>query len=193
MTSLIDQASLRRQSLAARGLIDGEERRRAAYDAASRALRALAARPGMIAVFLPISDEIDTRPLIHSLAGQGLALCLPVVDELDTALSFRAYVPGLTLVRGAFGVQVPSSAVPLTSPDTLFVPLSAFDRLGGRIGYGRGFYDRSLRSLRARKKVHAIGYAFACQEVACVPMDEHDERLDQIITEKEVITPRPPF
>jgi 5-formyltetrahydrofolate cyclo-ligase len=89
------------------------------------------------------------------------------------------------LVLGRWDIQVPPAEAPEVLPDVLLVPLLAFDREGFRLGYGGGFYDRTLEKLRALKEVTAIGIAYAGQEMDTVPRDEFDQRLDWIMTEKE--------
>jgi 5-formyltetrahydrofolate cyclo-ligase len=84
-------------------------------------------------------------------------------------------------------IREPSDEAPVAEPDLLFVPLACFDRRGHRIGYGAGFYDRTLANLRATKPVHAIGVAYGICEVAAVPYESHDQTLDAIVTERETI------
>ena len=84
-------------------------------------------------------------------------------------------------------IPEPRASAPVLDPDLLFVPLAAFDRAGQRIGYGAGFYDVTLEALRARKPIVAVGVAYAAQEVEAVPREDHDERLDFILTERELI------
>lgn len=184
-----EQARLRRQALAARARLTLAERQMAAEAAASTALAALAAMPGRVALFCAIRDEIDTGPLISLLTERGIACCLPVVEGKGLALLFRAYVPGDRLEAGAFGVPAPLATQPYVEPEVLFVPLAAFDRAGGRVGYGGGFYDRTLAQLRAERAVRAFGYAFAVQEVAHVPLGPYDERLDAVVTERGLVKP----
>ncbi|MGH6851558.1 MAG: 5-formyltetrahydrofolate cyclo-ligase [Methylocella sp.] len=89
-------------------------------------------------------------------------------------------------------IKEPLPDAPEATPDLLFVPLAAFDRAGHRIGYGAGFYDRSLAGLRAKKPVRAVGVAYASQEYEEVPHQEHDEGLDYVLTERELIECRTP-
>ena len=172
---------------AARARLSPDERRLASEAAACLALAALGSARLMVAAFWAIGEEMDTRPLIAGLAQAGTACCLPVVVGRGMALRFRIYVPGDRLEVGAFGVPAPLATQPYVEPDVLVVPLAAFDRAGGRIGYGGGFYDRTIAQLRAKGPVRAFGYAFSVQEVAHIPLRPHDERLDAIITERGVI------
>jgi 5-formyltetrahydrofolate cyclo-ligase len=102
-------------------------------------------------------------------------------------LVFRQWKPGDPLVAGKMDIPEPRASAPVLDPDLLFVPLAAFDRAGQRIGYGAGFYDVTLEALRARKPIVAVGVAYAAQEVEAVPREDHDERLDFILTERELI------
>lgn len=178
-----DQAFLRSQALAKRAALSIEERAKAADNAAQHAVDLVATLRGRVAVFLPIRDEIDTLPLLSRLTGGGVKLSLPVMQGHGLPLLFRRYSLGDVLDKATFGVREPKSDKDLIEPDLLFVPLTAFDRSGGRIGYGGGFYDRTLVQLRGKKSIQAIGYGFACQEVEAVPMGPYDQRLDAIICE----------
>ena len=139
--------------------------------------------------YWPLRDELDPRPILSALATRGQRLCLPVVVESGAPLVFRGWKPDVSLEPAAFGTQVPGADCPVLEPDLLLVPLLAFDRRGFRLGYGGGFYDRTLATLRGRRPVLAVGLAFAAQEVDAVPVEAGDERLDRIVTEREVMTP----
>lgn len=142
---------------------------------------------GAVAGYWPFPDEIDPRPLMLALRGLGRALALPVVVERDRHLDFRAWVPGDDLEPGDHGTWHPFASAPLVVPGVVLVPLLAFDRAGYRLGYGGGYYDRTLESLRRAAHVTTIGIGFAAQEVADVPHDRHDQRLDWIATETGLI------
>jgi 5-formyltetrahydrofolate cyclo-ligase len=124
---------------------------------------------------------------MRALAERGAMLALPVIIARDHALIFRAWKPDEGLVRGPFGIFQPSSDADEVDPDIVLVPLAAFDRAGHRIGYGRGYYDRTLENLRSMKKITVIGIAFAVQEIETVPRLPHDEQLDCVLTERELI------
>lgn len=144
--------------------------------------------PGVIvAGYSPINSEFDPFPLMRALADKGAALALPVIIARDHALIFRFWQPAEGLVRGPLGIFQPSSDAPDVDPDIVLVPLAAFDRAGHRIGYGRGYYDRTLQNLRVMKKITVIGLAFAVQEIEIVPRLPHDEQLDCVLTERELI------
>ena len=150
---------------------------------ATQVLRCLALPPGaVVAGFWPMGDEIDIRPLLDALYRRGHVIALPETPPRGQPLVFRAWRPGMTMVAERFGTQRPTGEV--VTPDVLFVPLLAFDRAGRRLGYGGGFYDRTLPGLpRAR----AIGCGYACQELDEVPADAYDARLAAIATEREFI------
>lgn len=147
----------------------------------------IAARwPGaVISGFWPFGPEIDLRPLLHRLHAAGHPIALPVVVRRGLPLIFRAWRPGQELIAGSFGVPRPDKDQPELTPAVLIVPLLAFDRLGYRLGYGGGFYDRTLERLRAQGPVLAVGVGFAAQEVPAVPRDATDQRLDWMVSERE--------
>lgn len=174
--------ALRRQAL--------DARRMAGRDGAAEALAALdlpVAVGAVVAGYWPMAGEMDPRPLMARLAERGAVLALPVVVERDRHLDFRLWAPGDELEPGDHGTFHPSCQAPLVSPTVVLVPLLAFDRRGFRLGYGGGYYDRTLESLRACSQVMTVGIAFADQEVASVPQDERDQRLDWVATERGLI------
>ena len=128
-----------------------------------------------------------TEAIYHDLIDAGAQLALPVIDARGKPLIMRAWKIGDELKPGQWGIRQPLPQAPQVDPDILLVPLAAFDRAGHRIGYGAGYYDMTIRALRATKKVVAIGLAFAAQEIPRVPATERDERLDFIMTERETI------
>ena len=132
--------------------------------------------------YMPMRTEIDPLPAMA--AHQG-PVGVPVIMGKATPLRFREWSPGCRLVEGAFKAMIPEDGA-WVEPEVLIVPLLAWDRRGFRLGYGGGFYDRTLAGLRARGPVMAVGFAFAAQEVAEVPTDAFDQRLDAVVTEKGV-------
>ena len=134
--------------------------------------------------FIPYLSEIDTRPLLGLLVAHGCQTCVPVVIENNTPLEFRSWAPGEPTVPGRWGIPVPPDGSPVVDPDVLLVPMLAYDTSGYRLGYGGGFYDRTLEKLRAMKPVTAIGVAYSAQQVDAVVRGDHDQRLDWILTEK---------
>lgn len=139
-----------------------------------------------VSVYWPMRQEMDVRPLLAELDRLGCRVGLPVVMGKGKPLVFRHWQPGMVLKSGAFGLSEPGPDAPEIAPRIVFAPLLAFDRRGNRIGWGAGFYDRTLAGLRAQGPVTAVGIAYAAQEVAQVPADAHDQPLDWIATEREV-------
>jgi len=174
-------------------------RRKAAHQAAADA--ALSARDHFLAGgfgagparvvsgYRPIRTEIDPTPLMVALIGAGHTLCVPVIEGAGLPLRFREWRPGCAMTTGVFGAEIPAVGRWL-EPDLLITPLIAFDAAGWRLGYGGGFYDRTLAKLQAKRPTVAIGFAYAAQEVAEVPTDATDRQLDAIVTERGVIVAR---
>jgi 5-formyltetrahydrofolate cyclo-ligase len=133
-----------------------------------------------LAGYMPMRTEIDPLPAMT--AHQG-PVGVPVIMGAGRPLRFREWTPGCVMMEGAFKAMIPVDGA-WVDPDVLIVPLLAFDARGYRLGYGGGFYDRTLQGLRARHRVTAVGFAFAAQEVTEVPTDATDQRLDAIVTEK---------
>ncbi len=135
-----------------------------------------------LAGFSPIRDEIDIWPLLSALQNDGRRIGLPVVTGAKESLVFREWTPDCPMETDRFGVSIPAANKPM-SPRLILVPLLAFTARGERLGYGGGYYDRTLAALRAQSEIFACGVAYAGQEVDTLPTDEHDERLDGILTE----------
>ncbi|HYG26292.1 MAG TPA: 5-formyltetrahydrofolate cyclo-ligase [Caulobacteraceae bacterium] len=144
----------------------------------------------VVSGYRPQSAEIDPLPLMHRLREAGARLALPVAVSRDAPLIFRAYDRDAALVPDAFGIPSPPPEAEVLTPDLVIAPLMAFDRTGARLGQGAGHYDRTLENLRAGGKVFVLGLAFAGQEVARVPAEPHDQRLDAILTETGYIEAR---
>lgn len=184
--NLIDQKkTLRNDLLARRDAIEAAERQRAQTRIAEIGAESLSAQgPLTISVFRSFGNELDTAPLMQALAARGHTLCLPVIVARGQPLIFRAWMPGEPLVPGKFRIDVPAQTQPVLDPEILLVPLLGFDEAGYRLGYGGGYYDRTIAGLRARKPILAIGLAFAAQRVDHIPRADYDERLDGILTER---------
>ena len=140
-----------------------------------------------VAAFWPLPGEPDVRGLLAALNYHEFAGALPVVIGSGLPLIFRKWSPRDLLLEGPYGIMQPSAHLPEVLPDIVFVPLAAFDRRGHRIGFGAGYYDRTLASLRAMKPILAVGTAYSVQEVPAIPEEPHDQRLDLVITETEWI------
>ncbi len=141
----------------------------------------------VVSGYWPLADEFDPRPLLDRLHMAGHPIGLPVVVGRGLPLLFRRWHPGTRLIAGGFGVQVPPPEAPEVVPAVVLAPLLAFDRLGYRLGYGGGYYDRTLAKLGAAGAVLAVGLGFACQEEAAVPRGPTDRRLDWIVTEQAAL------
>lgn len=139
-------------------------------------------RGKILSGYMPMRTEIDPLPAMA--AHQG-PVCVPVIMAKAQPLRFREWSPGCAMTPGDFGALIPHEGAWM-EPAVLIVPLLAFDARGYRLGYGGGFYDRTLQGLRARGAVLAVGFAFAAQEVAEVPIDATDQRLDMVVTERGI-------
>lgn len=181
------KAELRNAALARRDAMPAADRQAGAEHIAARPFPVAVAAGQIVSGFMPMKTEINPLPLMRRLAGLGAQLALPAIQKRGLPLLMRAWKFGDPFKEGQWGIREPVPEAPVVQPDILIVPLAAFDRSGHRIGYGAGYYDRTIASLRAVKPVLAIGFAFAAQEIERVPATEHDERLDLVLTEREVI------
>jgi len=178
---------IRSDAILRRDALPAPERAKAAEAIAARAFP-LAIEPGQIVSgFSPLRTEINPIPLMRKLADRGVQLALPVVAGKGQPLIMRAWRFGEPLDSGVWGIREPKADAPEVAPDILLVPLLAFDRQGHRIGYGAGYYDMTIGTLRAIKPVVAVGIAYAAQEIASVPVAPRDARLDLVLTEREII------
>lgn len=140
-----------------------------------------------VAGYWPIRGEADVMPALSALYSKGHSVCLPVIEATDKPLFFRRWRPGDVVEMGRYGIAVPLAGAPVLKPDVLLVPVVAFDRSGNRLGYGAGYYDRTLSALRSERPVSAFGVAYALQEVSAIPRHDWDQRLDAVVSENEVI------
>lgn len=138
-----------------------------------------------LAGYMPMRTEIDPLPAMAEAAAHG-PVGVPVIMGAATPLKFRQWQPDCTLIAGEFGAMIPESG-DWIEPEILIVPLVAFSRTGGRLGYGGGFYDRTLEQLRAKRATLAIGFAYSAQEDANIPLEPVDQPLNLIVTENGVI------
>jgi 5-formyltetrahydrofolate cyclo-ligase len=139
----------------------------------------------IVAASIPFGGEIDVTPLMEALREKGHTIVLPVISAEGEALIFRQHQAGEPLAANMLGILEPLSSAPMLEPDILFIPLLAFDLRLHRLGYGGGYYDRTLQRLRAGKSIVAVGLGFSAQEIPEVPRDAHDARLDKIFTENQ--------
>ncbi|MDQ2094791.1 5-formyltetrahydrofolate cyclo-ligase [Rhodalgimonas zhirmunskyi] len=142
-------------------------------------------RGAPLAGYMPIRTEISPLAAMEEAAAHG-PVGVPVIRAAGAPLVFSRWSPGTVLVPGPFGAMIPAEER-LIRPEILIVPLVAFDRSGGRLGYGGGFYDRTLEGLRESGPVLAIGFAYSAQEAENLPLEPTDQPLDMIVTERDVI------
>lgn len=138
-----------------------------------------------LASYMAMRTEIDPTPAMDEASAHG-PVGVPVILGAGQPLKFRIWTPGCAMIAGAFGAAIPEAGDWVT-PEIVIVPLVAFDRQGGRLGYGGGFYDRTLEQLRAVRPTLAIGFAYAAQEAEALPLEATDQPLDMIVTEQGVI------
>ena len=143
------------------------------------------ANGAVVSGYLPVDDEFDVVPFLAAANRHGCATGLPFVSGKGEPLVFRAWAPGDALVDGALNIPVPPDDAPVVVPSLLLVPMLAFDAAGYRLGYGGGFYDRTLVLLKtSNPSTLAVGVAYAAQQVDAVPRNHFDQPLDWIITEE---------
>ncbi len=179
----IDKQQLRGAALAARKAAFEAHGKEASRRLAAHGLDFLRIKPGqVVSGFAAIRDEIDPAPLMLWLHAEGVRLALPVMVGKDKPLLMRSWTPGDALASAAWGIAEPLDDKPEVDPDVVLVPLLAFDASGSRLGYGGGFYDRTLSRLRRLKPVVAVGLAYDELKVDAVPTETYDERLDWVLT-----------
>lgn len=173
--------------LALRERIGAEARLRAAQQCAAQLLKLVPAQ-AIVGGFVSCRGEIDLSETMRQLGERGHSLCLPVIESSDKPLYFRKWRVGEAFETGRYGISVPVAGAPVLRPEVLLVPMVAFDRRGHRLGYGAGYYDRTIARLReVEPSLLTIGVAFSEQEVERIPEGDHDQVLDMIVTDKEVI------
>jgi 5-formyltetrahydrofolate cyclo-ligase len=178
------KATLRKTARDRRAGLSAEMRQAASTTLATHGLDFLGTLPAgtVIGGFMPIEAEISPLPLMARLQALGCSLALPVMMGKAAPLEFRTYVPGDALATAVWGIREPLTDKPVVWPDIVLTALLAFDNCGYRLGYGGGYYDRTIRALRSVKKVTTIGLAFDEQWVDVVPHLDYDEKLDWIMT-----------
>jgi 5-formyltetrahydrofolate cyclo-ligase len=190
MTSLPEEKRALRAVLRVRRTEAARADRDAAAALADGVLHSVRMPPqATVSGYLSIGDEIDVRPLLRRLRSRGHAIALPVVVKSGQPLVFRRWGEEDPLADGPFGTRQPLASAPTVLPEVVILPMLAFDRRGFRLGYGGGYYDRTLALLRRRRPMIAVGVAYAAQEVPAVPSGRHDQALDWIVTEREAIKP----
>ena len=139
----------------------------------------------VVSGYLPMGDEIDVLPMVEAFRASGHDIAMPVVVGRGEPLLFRRWRPDDPLEDGPLGTRHPRGSAPAVRPDVLIVPLLGYDRRGYRLGYGGGFYDRTVAALRSDGEILAVGVGFAEQEVAQIPRGPQDEAMDWIATPQE--------
>jgi 5-formyltetrahydrofolate cyclo-ligase len=179
--------SLRGELRAARQALSYEERAWAMSAIAEKFLNCIPYEDySNVAGYVAMDGEVSVGDLLSSLAAAGLGTCLPKVVEKSEPLAFCGWAPGDRLMGGPFNTQEPLSGSTV-QPELLIVPLVGFSRQGARLGFGGGFYDRTIAELRSKGTPLCVGVAFHCQERHDLPLEPHDQRLDMVLTERDII------
>jgi 5-formyltetrahydrofolate cyclo-ligase len=143
---------------------------------------------GIYAAYLPIRSELSPLPLVAALADRGIVTAMPVTPPPGNPLTFYRWAPGMRLDDGPYGTKQPPLSSERVIPDVILAPMLAFDAGCWRLGYGGGFYDRSIAELReSGHEVVAIGIAFGRQQVDKVPTGSYDMPLDAVWTPDGVV------
>jgi 5-formyltetrahydrofolate cyclo-ligase len=146
--------------------------------------------PGVYAAYLPIRSELSPIALVGELVAADMTTVMPITPEPENPLSFHQWAPGMPLAEGPYGTKQPPSSNPKIDPDVILAPMLAFDAACRRLGYGGGFYDRTIADLRSKgRDVRVIGVAFSGQKVAAVPTGPYDMALDAVLTPEGVVWP----
>lgn len=181
----IDKKTLRAHCLAARKGLEPDFVRAATGEMTGHLLAKIGNCNDIIAVYNAVQAEISLSGAALQLAGRGATLCLPVIEVAYRPLLFRHWLPGQALENGLHHIDIPPQSEPWLVPDVVIVPLVAFDGRGHRLGYGAGYYDRTIAGLRELKKsLQVIGVAYSMQQVEQIPCEAHDARLDAVVTEQ---------
>ena len=181
------KSAQRRDVMARRRAVHGARKDHAGADLAARVLAEIPSQNNIIAGYWPLGDEIDCRPALAALKAAGAEVALPVVAGQGQVLLFRSWCPGDQLQPGPFGTAHPTPRAAVVTPTVLLLPLIAFDATGHRLGYGAGYYDRTVGALRKDRAILVVGIAYDEQEVPAVPADRHDQRMDAIITDRRTL------
>ena len=190
MNIATDKATLRRAALARRHAA-AKDGAHAGESLRDRFLSAIPLPSGaVVSGFWPMGDEVDLRPLLQALVARGHPVALPTVVRRGAPLVFRAWQPGDALAAGTLGTSVPAADKPELHPQVVITPLLAFDARGFRVGYGAGYYDMTLAQLRGAGDVLAVGVGYDAQEVDTVPIEDWDQPLDWIVTERRAFQVR---
>lgn len=183
----IDKNSLR-AGLMARRLAIAAEIAEAAAGSLAGYLLEIIPDGAKVAGYCAMCGEIQVNTALAKLAARGNKTALPVVVKPSKILKFLDASTDLPLIAGEFGVSCPQPHLPEIIPDVVIVPMLGFDADGNRLGYGGGYYDATIRHLRAgNKRVRIIGVAYNMQKSENIPVEPHDEKMDMVVTEQEII------
>ncbi|WIJ26052.1 5-formyltetrahydrofolate cyclo-ligase [Devosia sp. RR2S18] len=179
------KAELRAKAHAIRASLSADLRAEAADAVALHFFASFPPAPDcVVAAYWSIRDEVDTNALLLRLMDAGTTVVLPAVTSPDGPLDFRVWEPGEALYEAGFGTLAPAPSAPRADPDCVLMPLLGFDAQGTRLGYGGGYYDRTIADLD--QKPTLVGIAFSAQEFSSIPRQDHDVPLDAVITETGV-------
>ena len=180
-----EKAALRKQAHARRESLSPHFRAEASKTISFQFFDKIAFGPeDAIAGYWRIRDEADCQPILLKLMDGGQVVVLPVVTGPDLPLEFRVWAPDAPLYEAGFGTLAPSDLAPRRAPDLILMPLLGFDKAGTRLGYGGGYYDRTLATLTHKPML--VGLAFAAQQLDHIPAESHDVPLDAVVTEEGV-------
>lgn len=183
----VDKKSLRRHFLALRQAVSEDDALQHSFVISAQLLTLIPPEARVIAGYNPARGEADIFPALLALAAREKTIALPAITP-EKQLVFRAWQPGDTLTANRYGMLEPPASGKSLTPDVLLVPLLAYDAEGFRLGYGGGYYDRTIAALREAKILKAaIGIAYACQEHPRLPVEPHDQPLDAVVTEMGII------
>ena len=187
-TAAADKTAWRTTLVRLRAVLPSGQSARASLLAARRLVASVdLADDPVVSAFWSLEGEIDTKPVLLALHALGVPTALPRMQGRGRPLRFHHWLPGDPLEAGPFQVRQPLAEAPIVEPAIMLTPLLAFDRQGYRLGWGGGFYDRTIEERRAvPPPLTVIGYAFACQEVEQVPVEPFDQRLDMVVTEQDI-------
>ncbi len=181
--------TLRQQMRLRRDAVPMSVRKLAASDIANNFMGSIPfSQRDIIAFYWPVGSEIDLSLMADALIEQGHICVLPVIEEKDNPLIFRQYMKNMELfIHPKYLIKEPPKSARIFEPTIIIIPLLAFDALGHRLGYGGGFYDRTLDKLQKKANILTVGVAYDFMQVAQLPIEKHDQKLDCVITDKRVI------
>ncbi|MGB5560500.1 MAG: 5-formyltetrahydrofolate cyclo-ligase [Paracoccaceae bacterium] len=179
-----EKAAARKAAFARRATAHSEQSSRAGAERLLGYLSRFRGRP--VSGYMPIRTEIDPLYAMAEMTRFG-HVGVPIVLGEGQPLEFHRWDASTPMIAGPFGALVPITPE-VVIPELVVLPLVAFDAAGYRLGYGGGFYDRTLELLRKRGPVLAVGFAYAAQQADDLPVEPTDQRLDAIVTETGVVT-----